>query len=463
MSIAEFSSGMRSHALQAFRKANVGKHKEINPLFYAISKNENVRKHEQEKGKTSFILSTSTINEIHDLLSKDFPDLPDSNTLFQRAKDIGNRYSKKIKINSVNKPDGSSEQVIVYEEIEFGKGIDNIIKEVFGEGTRGFIQGISGSYQKGHVVGLTTNLLEQSKEQQNGFDVKDTNILKAINLMIEDLKRYDIESSNFKSEDIYDVLGNYTKDPNKYLVELQIKKKNTESGRKVGADISEIRNILKDDWDGIKDTFADRLKSDTLFKSLLNMRGSPSMLELIRASILESLDPKQFPPTRKLFNADNINIARFTKKILIDKDRLRQSLLKEIAKLEQVKAKVIRDSKNRVRTQEGKFFSLTNIQILLRARLPEQIKKNMGTGLRKDILNLRSGRFAESAQIENLKLQKDNVIAIFYSYMKHPYATFEPGGKQGSPTSRNPVTLINKSIREIASSLVENRLRITRL
>jgi len=43
--------------------------------------------------------------------------------------------------------------------------------------------------------------------------------------------------------------------------------------------------------------------------------------------------------------------------------------------------------------------------------------------------------------------------------MKNPYQTFEPGFRQGSPTSRDPKLLISQSIREIAASKVGNRLR----
>jgi hypothetical protein len=51
------------------------------------------------------------------------------------------------------------------------------------------------------------------------------------------------------------------------------------------------------------------------------------------------------------------------------------------------------------------------------------------------------------------------MITAFYSYMKNPYATFSQGGAQSQPTSRDPKLLIAKSIREIASQQVANRLR----
>jgi hypothetical protein len=43
--------------------------------------------------------------------------------------------------------------------------------------------------------------------------------------------------------------------------------------------------------------------------------------------------------------------------------------------------------------------------------------------------------------------------------MKNPYATFSAGGKQDRPKTRDPKLLIGKSIRDIASQVVANKLR----
>ena len=83
----------------------------------------------------------------------------------------------------------------------------------------------------------------------------------------------------------------------------------------------------------------------------------------------------------------------------------------------------------------------------------------MGTGTRKDVLNLRSGRFAESVQVERLTQSREGTVTAFYNYMRNPYATFSQGGKQQYPRSRDPKTLISKSIREVAQQLKISRLR----
>lgn len=91
--------------------------------------------------------------------------------------------------------------------------------------------------------------------------------------------------------------------------------------------------------------------------------------------------------------------------------------------------------------------------------LQQQIRRNMGTGNSKTVLNYRTGRFAESVKVEKLSESRQGMITAFYSYMKNPYATFSQGGRQQYPRSRDPKTLISKSIREIAQTMVTNQLR----
>jgi hypothetical protein len=103
--------------------------------------------------------------------------------------------------------------------------------------------------------------------------------------------------------------------------------------------------------------------------------------------------------------------------------------------------------------------NLTGLEELINSQLVERIKQNMGSGNRRDILNLRTGRFAESVKVERLSESRAGMITAFYTYMRNPYATFSEGGKQQSPRSRDPKLLISKSIREIAQAKVQNRLR----
>ena len=111
---------------------------------------------------------------------------------------------------------------------------------------------------------------------------------------------------------------------------------------------------------------------------------------------------------------------------------------------------------SRVSAQQSNLISLQN---LLNANLVQKVKENMGDGNRRDVLNLRAGRFAESVKVERLSQSRAGMITAFYSYMKNPYSTFSEGGRQQYPRTRDPKLLISKSIREIAATQVANRLR----
>lgn len=103
--------------------------------------------------------------------------------------------------------------------------------------------------------------------------------------------------------------------------------------------------------------------------------------------------------------------------------------------------------------------SIINLEAILRARINEQVRQNMGDGNESRILNYRTGRFTESVSIERLSESRQGMITVFYNYMKNPYATFSEGGRQQYPKTRDPKLLISKSIREIAAPYVSNRLR----
>ncbi len=128
-------------------------------------------------------------------------------------------------------------------------------------------------------------------------------------------------------------------------------------------------------------------------------------------------------------------------------------------KLPKLKVKIPQVRAPQLRTATGQFYGLVPLQRLLDATLVQRVKDNMGTGSRRDILNLRSGRFAESVKVENLSQSREGMITAFYSYMRNPYGTFSQGGRQESPKTRDPKLLISQSIRQIGAAVVANRMR----
>ncbi len=83
----------------------------------------------------------------------------------------------------------------------------------------------------------------------------------------------------------------------------------------------------------------------------------------------------------------------------------------------------------------------------------------MGQGFSTERLNYRTGRFAKSAKVTAIT-PSDQLLTTYYTYMKYPYATFAPGGKQYRGDGRDPELLINMTIREIAIGLVSKQFKV---
>jgi hypothetical protein len=169
------------------------------------------------------------------------------------------------------------------------------------------------------------------------------------------------------------------------------------------------------------------------------LSGSNNIVEDIAEAVLHILNPAKYKSPKK--HKQN---TKTTKKQTIKANTYVSNKSVRVPKLRNLK---------------GQFTSLVNLQNLINSQLQDVISANMGDGNSKNVLNYRTGRFAASASVEHMSESRQGMITAFYSYMKNPYQTFEPGFKQGSPASRNPKLLISKSIREIAATHVGNRLR----
>jgi hypothetical protein len=103
-----------------------------------------------------------------------------------------------------------------------------------------------------------------------------------------------------------------------------------------------------------------------------------------------------------------------------------------------------------VTSQHPSAVNIRTLIPILNQRLPEIVKANMGQGGK--LVN-RTGRFAESTEIIDIG---DNAV-ITYSYMKSPYQVFE------SNSARDPRTLIDQSIRELARGIITNKFTTRRI
>lgn len=195
---------------------------------------------------------------------------------------------------------------------------------------------------------------------------------------------------------------------------------------------------------GIAEAMKSRLT--WLKTNALGIRGSPSIPEYITSLILAAIKGEK--PTSSVYT--DIKKAKIK---LPDLD-IAKIKLKVAKKVQGVKVRNVAP-----KPQQTSQVNLSSLMVLINRHLQSVISANMGDGAEHKILNYRTGRFAASAAVERMSESRAGMITAFYSYMKNPYQTFEPGYKQGSPASRDPKLLISKSIREIAATRVGARLR----
>ncbi len=182
-----------------------------------------------------------------------------------------------------------------------------------------------------------------------------------------------------------------------------------------------------------------------LMSMLLHVRSSPSVIENISSVVVAGIKGKKHRSTEK-----TIPLLKNTTPIVKRK--------KTIKVLKKTPTNNLRQDTVGIQVASS-IASLASLQVLINSHLAAQIEKNMGTGSAKRVLNYRTGRLANSANVERMTQSREGMITAFYSYMKNPYATFSDGGKQEYPKSRDPKLLISKSIREIAATSVGNRMR----
>lgn len=199
----------------------------------------------------------------------------------------------------------------------------------------------------------------------------------------------------------------------------------------------------------VKQVVEDILKDNATIQNLISTEGSDPLIKSIAKTVAHTIAGIPIPP----------------KNISTSKDKLVFSIKNKVQKPKPniVVGKVKKHSSLNIKPVTGvsynKPVSLAPLQTLINNSLHDQIRENMGSGDRADILNYRTGRLASSARVERLTQSRQGMITAFYTYMKNPYATFSDGGLQSSPRTRDPKLLISKSIREIGAQVVSNRMR----
>jgi hypothetical protein len=463
MSIAEFSEALRSPALKAwFQRLSTD-----NILKMSAK---DIRKKEAGRDFNSFYISEKTVSDIIEKLSGANASPEMVTRVFKKL--ANTRYDNNRRLGKALAEPYVEGSALYFPRISFD-GIASLLDTGFDEVLQEARKKtpdlkISDYFQRGHVFGIFPKKLAMARKSLE----KNTTLTdQARSLLVEylsgleqQLETEDLATSNLKTP-AYSLYAKYRKKANSYLVEMQLKEVNEAAGRSQASLATAVRKYLNPDKvtftsKGIKFTEGAaeqklRALMEQTVEKLIGTKGSPSMLDLIGMSVSEAISGKKNPNNKEyVVNTTKIAAAKASK---IDTRELRAGIKKDLAKVKKLKASV--KAVPKFVPAEVDTANLVSLQSILDAQLVQRVKDNMGDGTRRDILNLRSGRLAESVKVERLSESRAGMITAFYSYMKNPYATFSQGGRQQSPRSRDPKALISKSIREIAATQVGNRLR----
>jgi len=108
-------------------------------------------------------------------------------------------------------------------------------------------------------------------------------------------------------------------------------------------------------------------------------------------------------------------------------------------------------------------INLFKLKSILNALLHDVIQGRMAGSAApasKAYLRYQTGRFASSAKVNDIKITRNDLISVKYSYLQYPYDTFlPPEGKQSS-YGRSPRRYIANSIRDILISQLGTDIKV---
>lgn len=511
MSIAEFTSALKNRAVSNWfkKEASATEASRINNINIVTNPTKLYRNTEEVADKTAFILTKSTLLG----MVKNFnPELDDAqastkatelfNTLAIRAK--GEKIPRrKIQIRTKSPgPDGSTISVTTDEGIFFPKigfsTITTVMNNLLGlKGSQ-----LSAYYEKGHVYGLATRLLERTQKRMEasirgslsgGYTDDPQGTQKALDTLgkvysniVEYYTRLDLDSANLKPTTVdtsINIYGDYFKKVDrqgniKYLVEMQLETANQKSAIEVREGLKYIRKLLDPNTatageatvtaqiDKLLGTYnlngeVKNIITDTKFREdLIKLRSSPNLVDIVAKGIAGAIKGTS---TVHQYTGKTGKLATKKKSVTIGPDMTALKKMRAEIKKAKQDAQAAIVSINKVKAKLSKqtpsTINLSGLQIFFNQHIQDVVSANMGDGNSRSILNYRTGRFAGSVQIENLTQSREGMITAFYSYMKNPYATFSENGRQSSPRTRDPKLLIAKSIRELAAQKALTRLR----
>tara|TARA_R100000951_G_scaffold90745_2_gene79056 strand:- start:687 stop:1979 length:1293 start_codon:yes stop_codon:yes gene_type:complete len=175
---------------------------------------------------------------------------------------------------------------------------------------------------------------------------------------------------------------------------------------------------------------------------ILNLQGSPTILQDIEKQFVETLDPSKKRKKPK-------------------KTSTKKTVKSKSAKVSKVSRKKLKKPRTRATAGRGAASQPLHLIGLINKELPNTVRKNMGA----PGLENQTGRFAASVEVTDVVQTPKGFPSFGYTYQKNPYQVFEEG--IGTPPwadgNRDPRELIDRSIREIAAKFAIGRFYTRRV
>ena len=180
------------------------------------------------------------------------------------------------------------------------------------------------------------------------------------------------------------------------------------------------------------------------------MPGSDSFVDIKRKKLLKKVTD-DFKKSKNVTVTLDEKVTIQKKKTTAKKDGKRTS--QSVSAIALTKGRGKRATPKR-KVKKGVASSPLRLINLINQKLPRQVAQNMGSPR----LNLRTGRFAGSVRVVDVITTAKGFPSFGYTYQRNPYEVFEAtSGTRFSSVERDPRTLIDTSIREIASELAIGR------
>ena len=258
-----------------------------------------------------------------------------------------------------------------------------------------------------------------------------------------------------------DVLGSGFEIDKDFVIKIAVGSANQNSlmkradAMKKGAKKGGLQGFFK----SIENRLLDKFQKDPAMKTSL------SMAEMMERGVFAGITKKMktasgMPDMRFKVNKDLYNKAKYKEKTSGQRFiKVKKGSKKTVKRRAEQKHVIPKPSNNAGSSFKNQDFNPLALEALLNELLPKVVASKMTS----PALNYRTGRFAESAEVEEVMIGQRGGLNVNYTYQKDPYQTFEPGFARGS-TYRDPRKIIGESVREIAQSMIGNKfLRVRRV